>query len=174
MLLITLLILTIFLISFAIAGESAAPWVPARKHDVGRFLTAGKVKAGDVVYDLGCGDGRLVAGATTLGAAGRGFEISLLPYLLATIRGLFLKKHRGEYAISFRNFWKVPLGEADVVFLFLMPKVLGKMKEKIQREAKPGTRIVSYVWPLPGLEVTKVNNKEQSPTLYTYVIPTNI
>ncbi len=99
----SLLILTL-LITAAIAGNSAAPWVPARKHDIERFLNAGKVTTGDTVFDLGCGDGRLVGGATRRGANASGFEISLFPYILAKIRGIFLQKKLDNIQFTSKTF----------------------------------------------------------------------
>ena len=160
-----LLLLLAFVISFAYAGIRAAPWVPLHARDVERVVTLMDLKGGEVVYDIGCGDGRILAAAAEKGAQATGFEVSLLPYLLAQIRRLRGKKFR----VRFKDFWWQDLRQADVVFFFLMPKIFPKLKEKLERELKPGARVISYVWPIDGWEPTRVDRREGSPALYLYL-----
>ena len=61
-----------------LAGFSSAPYVPMRKKDLARFLDIAEIKKGDVVYDLGCGDGRILMSAKKMGARAIGLEISML------------------------------------------------------------------------------------------------
>ncbi len=64
--LIIYIILVIFVGTAAYAGFSAAPWLPSRKKDVNRMVKFANIQPGDNVYDLGCGDGRLLAAAKSL------------------------------------------------------------------------------------------------------------
>ena len=154
---ILLLILLAVIVTFAYAGLRGAPWVPTRGHDVGRFLKLADIKPGQKVYDLGCGDGRMVCAAANAGAQAQGFEISLFPYVLAKLRAS-VARHcvaqclatgiiSGSCKISFRDFWNVDLSDADILYFFLMQKCYPKLKEKLERELKPGTKGLSYVWP---------------------------
>jgi SAM-dependent methyltransferase len=130
-----LLILLAFVLSFAYAGLRAAPWVPLHKQDLQRVLRLMNLKGGEVVYDLGCGDGRIIAAAARHGARCTGFEISLLPFLLARLRTSHLRGptcrslgQGGEVIglyrpkVLLRDFWFCHLGDADIVYFFFNAK----------------------------------------------------
>lgn len=134
----------LILLSALIGSLSAAPWVPTKGKDVSRMIDLAGIKAGEKVYDLGCGDGRLVFASAKLGAKAVGIEIFILPYLFAKIRSWFVPGSRIRYG----NFFKVDISDADVVFIFLMEKSYHKILDKFDRELKPGTRVVIYCWPI--------------------------
>ncbi len=149
LLLIILLIILVLSGTAVYAGYRAAPWVPTFKSDTKRFLRLADIKPGQKVYDLGCGDGRLVVAAAKAGGQAVGFEISLLPYLAAKWR-IWRSPFRKQCQIKLKDFWKADLNEADVVYFFLMPKVFTKMKAKLEKELKPGAKVVIYTWPMEG------------------------
>ena len=124
----TILVVILFLIllSFIYAGFQGAPWVPTRKNDVIRFLKLAEIKSGQKMYDLGCGDGRLVCAAASVGANAQGLEISVLPYLLAHIRRL-CSKDRARIKISYQNIWTTNLNDADIIYVWLMPEVMSDL-----------------------------------------------
>lgn len=159
----------IILVTYAYGSWRAAPWVPMWNKDVKRFLRLAQIKPGDKVYDLGSGDGRLVYAAALAGANAQGFEISLLPYLISKLRMLFYKGS-GTYKISYQDFWKADLRDADAVYFFLMPKIMDKMKIKLERELKPGTKVISYVFSIPGWPITETNRLPGNNTIYCYQI----
>lgn len=167
MLLILIFFVFLAAVSFVWASYSAAPWVPTFKSDVERFLRLADIKPGDRVYDLGCGDGRLVAAASAAGARATGFEISLFPFLLAKARGIFLER-RGQYEVRFKDFWRADLSGADVVYFFLMPKVYPKLKAKLERELRARTRVIAYVWPIKGWQPVAVDKHRRRPDIYCY------
>ncbi len=159
--------------SFAYASLRAAPWVPLRRQDVKRAVALIAVKPGMIVYDFGCGDGRILAAAAQQGAIARGYEISLFPYLLARFRQIARsvrsdKSAYGSMDVRLRDFWFCNLRDADVVFLFLMPKVLPKMRAKLEAELKAGSRVISYVWPIEGWTPSIVDESEGYPKLFVY------
>ena len=157
------LIALVVLVTFIYAGFRGAPWVPTKKGDVERFLRLAKLKPDAVLYDLGCGDGRIVRAAATAGARATGFEVSILPYLMARIR-LIGSRAR----VRLRDFWFVNLHDADVIYFFLMPAITEKMKTKLERELKTGAKIISYVWPIDGWTPVTVDSVPRSPNLYVY------
>jgi len=167
-----ILVVFIFLlaVTFAWAGYKAAPWVPTRKADVDRFLRLADIKPTERMYDLGCGDGRLTAAASKAGARAVGFEISLFPYFISKIRGLFLKNKlaAGEYKTRFHDFWKADLSDADIVYFFLMPKIYPKLKKKFEKELKKGCKVIAYVWPIDGWQAVKVDKQKNKPDIYLY------
>ncbi|PLX24649.1 SAM-dependent methyltransferase [Candidatus Parcubacteria bacterium] len=135
--------------------------------DLERFLNLAKIKKDDKVYDLGCGDGKLLFAAAKYGAKAEGFEVSILPYVIAKVRQIIDKT---KVKIKFRDFWMVNLSDADVVFFFLIPRIYPKLKKKLQSELKPGTRVVAYVWPFEDWEPDVVDKAENRPTMYLYTI----
>src|SRR3989338_9708995 len=83
------IIILVVLGSLAYASISAAPWVPLRRRDIKRLIHLANIKPGEIVYDLGCGDGRVLAAVVKqTQARAVGFEISLLPYIFAKVRSL--------------------------------------------------------------------------------------
>jgi SAM-dependent methyltransferase len=164
----TIIFLFLLFATFVYAGLRGAPWVPTRYRDVERFLNLADIKKGDIVYDIGCGNGRMIIAAAKFGAKGVGLEVSLLPYLLARINQLLNRKLKIK--ILFRDLWFVDLREADVVYFFLMQDVLLKLKTKLEKELKPGARVVAYVWPIPGWTPTKIDNEAGRPKMYLYEI----
>ncbi|MFA5047698.1 MAG: methyltransferase domain-containing protein [Patescibacteria group bacterium] len=138
------ILIFIILFSAAWTAISAAPWVPTRSRDVKRMIDLAKIKKGETVYDLGCGDGRLVFAADRVGANGRGVELFVLPYVFAKIKSLFYKNSK----IIFGDLFRINLAEADVVFIFLLDKSYQKLIKKFEQELKPGARVVVGCWPI--------------------------
>jgi predicted RNA methylase len=105
----------------------------------------------DLVYDLGCGDGRLiVTAACDYGALAVGIEIDPLRFLwckaLISVLGL-----RDRVKIVYGNFFSQDLSEADVVTCFLVQATNLRLETKLKRELRPGTRVVSNRFAFPGL-----------------------
>lgn len=165
---IVILVICAILFSAGYAGWSAAPWTPTFKDDVDRFLTLAAIKPGQKVYDLGCGDGRILSAAAQRGARAEGFEISLLPYCISWIRSRF--QEGNKFKVSLKDFWLQDLSDADIVYCFLMPKVSAKLKLKFEKELITGTKIITYVWPIEGWNPVAVDIPEGKPTLYLYQI----
>ena len=165
---IVLVVIFVVLLTFGIAGLSGAPWVPTRRRDVGRFLKLAKVKSGDKVCDLGCGDGRILIETAAIGAKAIGYEISIIPLVLAHFnRWRSLRKDQIE--IKSRDFWPADMSDVDVVFAFLVPATLNKLSRKMAK-MKSGTRVINAVWPVPGWEATEVDTAEGQASLYLYII----
>jgi SAM-dependent methyltransferase len=159
-------IFLLFLGTFAYAGVRAAPWFPTWSRDINRFLKLADIKPGQKFYDLGCGDGKLVFAAAKAGADATGYEISLLPYLIAKVKSFYIKNSR----IEFRDFWNQNFSDADIVYVFLTPKVNPKAKEKLGGELRPGTKVVAYTWPLDGWQIEKEDRTPGQPPIYLYTI----
>jgi SAM-dependent methyltransferase len=118
---------------------------------VRKMLTLAEVGPGDLVYDLGCGDGRMiVTAARRYGARAVGIEIDPLRYvwcqLLITVLGL-----RDRVRIVYGDFFSQDLSEADVVTCYLLQSTNNELEGKFKRELAPGTRVVSNTFTFPGL-----------------------
>jgi SAM-dependent methyltransferase len=133
------------------ATWTGAPFVPTSKRVMNKMIDLAHIKPGDVVYDLGCGDGRFVFAAKKLGAKATGFEYSIPTYLLAKLRALF---HPGA-RIRFANFWLVNISDADVVFCYLLTDSMQVFARKIWPQLKPGCRVVSHSFRMKGIQPAK-------------------
>jgi|SRR3989344_4076964 len=168
---IIILVIYLVILSAAYAAWSAAPWVPTFKNDVDRILKLAVIQPGQKIYDLGCGDGRILFSAAKQGAIAEGFEISLLPYCISLIRSRFQKI--GRIKVSLRDFWLQDLSDADIVYCFLMPKVCAKLKLKFEKELKNGAKVITHSWPINGWDPVEINTSEGRATLYLYRISRN-
>ena len=124
-----------------------------------------EVGPGDLLYDLGCGDGRtIITAARSHGCRAVGIEIDPLRYLwcqmLITVLGL-----RGQVTIVFGDIFAQDLSAADVITCYLLPKANKKLEAKFFRELKPNARVVSNDFQFPGLRLTQEDIEAE---LYLY------
>ena len=147
--LIILLVILFLLLLLSMVWPPDSPWAPwwRTSHRTARAICQlAEIKKGDLIYDLGSGDGTaLITAAKEFGANGVGIEIDPLRYWISKIRiqrnGLSKK-----IAVIRQNFFQQNIKDADVVFIYLVPKALEKLLPKFKNELKKGTRIISYVY----------------------------
>lgn len=121
-----------------------APFVPTPTDVVERMLQLAEVTRRDLVYDLGCGDGRiLITAATKYGARGLGVDIE--PHWVAEARSC-AKKAGVDHLVTFslQDAMTVDLSAATVVMLYLVQCSTPMLQPIIKRQVKPGTRVVSH------------------------------
>ena len=147
---------------------------PTATEVVHAMLRLAKVTADDVVYDLGCGDGRIViTAARHFGARGVGVDID--PLRIAESR-----ENARQAGVTDRirllteDLFLTDLGDATVVTLFLSQEVNLAVRPKLQRELKPGTRVVSH-WHHMGdwkpQETVRVRSAGRDHPIYLWTIP---
>lgn len=158
-----LAVLLVVIGTFAWGALRGAPWVPTKHGDAKRAVALAQPKPGDHVVDLGCGSGEVLAAFAVQGCRVEGWELAVLPWLVSWWR---LRKHR-DANIHFGDFWNVRI-DADIVYIFLMPKTLERLAKKLRDELRPGTRVISYAFPIPGLTPATVDKVPERPTLYLY------
>ena len=163
----TLLVLLIATTVFAQAPKTAAPdveYVPTPQSVVEAMLDLAQVKATDVVYDLGSGDGRIViTAAKKYGARGVGIEIDAELVKKANENA---KAAGVSDRVRFEagDLFKADIHDATVVTLYLLQSMNERLRPKLVRELKPGSRVVSHVfnmgpeWP-PEKTVTIDRNR---------------
>ena len=141
------------------------PWQPTDMKRVKRMLEMAELKPNETLYDLGCGDGRiLIYAAQNYHAKAVGIEINPWLFALAWLRILFLGLHH-RVQVRLDNIHDISLQKADVVTIFLFQYVNDRLREKFRQELRPGARIVSYVWILKDWEPGLVDKEYR---LYKY------
>ena len=151
MLLNLVLILIIFFLLFILSwvwppDSPWAPWWRTSKEVARAMCKLSKIKKGELIYDLGSGDGTaLMVAAKEFGAKGIGIEIDPVRYFISKI---LLKNNgvSGRVKVTRKNFFDQNLKDADVIFVYLVPRALDKLLPKFKKDLKKGTRIVSYVY----------------------------
>lgn len=166
---ITLVLVLLVALTAGWASFRAAPFVPTRARDVKRILELAAVKPDELVIDLGAGDGRfLVQAVKQFQARAIGYEISLLPFIIGKMR-LGLSGARSKAKLLWRDLFSADLRQADVVVFFLMPGAIKRLRSKMEQELRPGTRVVSYVFPVTGwtpVSKDKPNERELAAWVY--------
>lgn len=149
-------------------------FVPTPQEVVDAMLKLAKVTKNDVIYDLGSGDGRIpITAAKTYGARGVGIDIDPQRIKEATEN---LKAAGVGDRVKFLNqdLFTTDISEATVVTLYLLPSLNVKLVSKLNKELKPGTRIVSHAFDMSSdgverkpKETLNVNGR----TIYFWTIP---
>ena len=175
----------VFLASPLLWGQTAepkrtldVPYVPTTEAAVDAMLKLANVTSSDIVYDLGCGDGRIViAAARKYGAHAVGVDLN--PDRIAEAKAN-AKKAGVEDLVRFEegDLFKADIHEATVVTLFLLSSVNMRLRPRLLSELRPGTRIVSNTFDMgdwkPEKEDTVGNTDEEtflSHKLYYWVVP---
>jgi len=143
---------------------------PSPQTVVERMLVLANVNNYDIVYDLGCGDGRIVITAAKIfRATGVGIDIDPVR-IQESLQNA--EKAGVTDRVSFRNedFFEADIREATVVTLFLSPRANMKLRPKLLDELKPGTRVVSYYWDMGDWEPDKQIEVDGEP-IYMWTIP---
>ena len=142
-----------------------APFVASPLPVVKQMLTLADLKTGEILYDLGCGDGRIVImAAQEFNARGVGVEMreDLAKQATQKVSELGLD---GRVKIINGDMFKVDLSQANVVSLYLTTSANDKVKPKLEADLKPGTRVVSHDYEIIGWKPVKVDNFCENPRL---------
>ncbi len=137
---------------------------------VDRMLKLAEVSSKDIVYDLGCGDGRFViTAARQFGARGIGIDID--PARIKEARELAQRTNTAD-RVRFveADLFKTDFREATVVTLFLAPALNLKLRPKLLADLKPGTRVVSHRFDMGDWKPEKVEHVDATP-IYLWRIP---
>ncbi len=147
-------------------------YIPTPKPIVRQMLQAAQLRRGEVLFDLGAGDGRIIIeAARRFGARAIGIEID--PERVARIRDR-LKSTGVSAEVIQANFLDADLSSADVVAIYLSDSANSKIEPKLRRELKPTARIVSLDYTLPGWVAAKersVTSGGVTRTFYLYRMP---
>jgi SAM-dependent methyltransferase len=153
-------------------------YIPTPSEIISSALSLAKIVKGDVIYDLGCGDGRVaIAAAKTWGIRAVGIDID--PNRIQEA------KQNAEAAgverlVEFRlqNLFECDFSDASIIFIYLLPHLNLRLKPKLFHQLKPGTRIISRDFDMgdwqPDQLITVREIEEESTIYYWLIPPTNI
>jgi len=162
--LLAVLVLGVMMLIFSTSMFYGAPWFPAEKTVVKKMVDMARLKDGDVVYDLGSGDARILIEAAKEAAGRRkrlrlvGIEIN--PFVYAISKFMLRMNALGDkIKIRRQNFFSADIQDADVIFTFLLQKTNYRLEKKLKTELRKGTRVVSHLWKFPNLKLVKADEK---------------
>lgn len=157
-----------------IQPQKLAPYVRSPQPIVVKMLEIAGLKSGETLFDLGCGDGRIVAtAAKEFGARAVGVELSpaLAKRAKEAVESLGLQQ---QVKIIEGDMMGVDLSAADVVALYLLTEANEQLRPKLEKELKPGARVVSLEFRIKGWKparVEKVEAHRHPYTIYLYQWP---
>ena len=172
------IVLVCLVAAFFIVGNFVAllvvgvPFASTPQQNIERALNLLELKPGSKLYDLGCGDGRTLIAAEQRGAKAIGYEISPWAFLKAQIN---LWRAKSSARVLFKNFYHANISDADAVFCFLLNRVMDRVEEKLSRELRPGTKVISYGFKMPHWQLTQIiptnPGNPKSSKIYLYIKP---
>jgi SAM-dependent methyltransferase len=158
--------------------DNLAPYVTSPEHAVDKMLQMANLKPGETLYDLGCGDGRIIlAAAERYKVKAVGIEIS---DRLANSTAEKVKKAglQAQVKVVHGSFMHMDLSGADVVTLYLATAANESLRPNLERYLRPNTRVVSYDYPIPGWKPIDTSESEgrhgANHTIYLYEVPNSI
>jgi SAM-dependent methyltransferase len=139
-------------------ARRVAPYAVTPYAITDEMLRLARVGPADYVVDLGSGDGRLVIRAVTEFGARGGFGVDISEKLVAYANASAAQAGIADRVhFDTRDLFTTDIGNATVVTLYLFPAVMRRVGDKLATELRPGTRVVSHDFPLPGWPIERVS-----------------
>ena len=155
--------------------DSVAPYVPTPQSLVNTMLEMAGVGPGDIVYDLGCGDGRFLITAIQDYNADKAVGYEITPYLAGIARENVAENgYSGRITIENSNFMEADYSEATLITIYLTTSGNAQLKPKFKKELKDGARIISHDFPITGWVMATEDNEPVRVgvhKVYYYTIP---
>lgn len=126
--------------------KNKVPFVTSSKKVLKDIQKALNINDNSIVYDLGCGDGRVLMYLSRFNSKAKyiGIENSIFPIILARFESFLNKKKTGnKVEILNKDFFRQDLSDATHIFTYLYPNIMDELLPKFEKEFKPGTRLVS-------------------------------
>lgn len=146
------------LYTFVIVPSRGSVFAPTRERQIVAAFNFADAKPGELLVDLGSGDGKVLIAAAERGIRARGVELN--PFFVWYSRYRIWRRGLGHLAIVVRGDMFVhSVADADVIFLYLVPLSMERLAVRLRREAVSGTRIVTNLFPLPLWEAQQKQDK---------------
>lgn len=153
------------------------PYVPTPNEVVEAMLNLAGVKAGDVLYDLGCGDGRIVIAAAKRGAKATGIDIDPLR-IQESNKNAAEAGLTGKVRFIQGNLFESDFRDATVITMYLLTSVNLRLRPKLLEELKPGTRLVSHSFEMgewtPDKTVVVTTSYGDERDVHFWLVPANV
>lgn len=126
-----------------------ALYFPTSPRGVREIIYLADVCAGQKIVDIGSGDGRVLIATAKLGAVAVGYEIN--PWLVWRSRRAIMQAGvANRVTVHWESFWRANLSEFDTVIVYGIPYIMHRLKKKLERELRPGTKVLSNAFDIPG------------------------
>jgi len=157
-----LIVIFIFVLMFGFVIFFGAPYLPTMRAQQEIALDLLDLQKGQIFYDLGCGDGRILRAAARRGLKAVGYELNPI---LAGIAWLNTLRYRKNVKVKCGNFWKANIKNANGIFVFLIDNKMARLDKFIQSQCKKPLKVASYAFQITGKEEAA---KKAGIYLYTY------
>ncbi len=156
-LLISAIILLVCFLALSWFAGTDAPYVPTKNPKLVQVLKLAGVKKGVNFFELGSGDGRVVLQAAKLGANSYGIEQSWLRVFYSKYQAIKLASHFrcGNTKFYHGNIFNKSYKDANIVYIYLLPKGVKKLEEKLQKELKKGSVVITQTYHFPTWKPTQ-------------------
>lgn len=155
-----------------LGSNPLVPYVPTRPELIPKILDMLGLREGDILYDLGCGDGRIVVEAARKTPVKKAVCVETREDLIKEARRKAEEAGVAERVEFVNNdFFKIDLSGATAIYMYLLTSVNESLKPKLKRELKEGVRIVTLDFPIPGWQPVRVETATTGwqRNLYLYV-----
>ena len=134
-------------ILFGIGAILGAPYLPVLKAEHDNLLDMCELKSGEILLDLGSGDGRFLKAAAIRGYIAIGYEINPILYLISLI---ITWPQRKKVTIYLGDYWHKSLPEAQAIYVFLIDRYMDRLDKKLSTEITSPTKVISFVFAMPN------------------------
>ena len=148
-------------------------WIPTEHNVVRAMLQIARVNAEDVVYDLGCGDGRILIMAVKEFGAKRavGYELRDEPYTEA-LSNIKRENLQDKITVNKQDIFESNFADASVITLYMGGKANELLRPKLEKKARPGTRVISHQFKIYSwrIDSQKETNPNSDTMIFRYVV----
>jgi len=163
--LVLLLVLGLWILGPSLYG---LPGIPTREKRIRKALQLAKLQPGEMLYDLGAGDGRvLLMAAREFQARAIGIEIGPVQCALGWLR-MWSSGHRHRVRMRCGDFYKADISDADVVFVYATSSQTSRLLPLLERQLRPGARVVSIAADFPEWRPKQVDREA---LIFVYEMP---
>jgi hypothetical protein len=158
-----ILVIIILVICFGGVLLFGAPYLPTLTPQVHTALELANLKPGEMLLELGCGDGKILIAAAQVGVHSVGYELNPVLALIAWLR---TRKFRREVTVVWGNFWTKQWPPADAIFTFLLDRYMERLDLRISESVSRPVKLVSFAFRIPG---KKADEEKAGVFVYKYL-----